>query len=60
MSEYLSRSVDNDDLRHYQFARTSGLPRGYFAHERMSTLGRAVIVAMILAALAALAIWVRR
>lgn len=29
-SDYLSRHVDNDDLRHFTFARTSGLPIGYF------------------------------
>ena len=60
MSEYLSRSVENDDARHYRFERNSHLPRGYFDRERMSSLGRVVIAAMVVAFIAALAIWARQ
>ena len=31
MSRYLSRHVDNDDMRHYSFTRNTGLPVDYFA-----------------------------
>lgn len=34
MSDHLSRHVDNDDARHFTFARTSGLPIDYFGPPR--------------------------
>lgn len=54
-----SSHCDFDDPRWWTFARTSGLPRGYFDRERMSTPGRLVIAGALIALLAALAIWVR-
>lgn len=33
MSPHLSRHVDNDDRRHYEFERSSHLPIGYFPRE---------------------------
>lgn len=49
-----------DDLSHYFFARSSGLPPGYFDQPKASRLGRAVVIAMVVAVCAALLAWARR
>lgn len=57
--KHLSAHPQFDDLSHYFFARTSGLPRGYFDRPRTSRLGRVVIVALVMFVVGALAAWAR-
>lgn len=55
MTDHLSRHVDNDDARHFSFARTSRLPIGYFDSRRWYqtwdwiavVLAAAVIIAVL-------------
>lgn len=53
----ISSHVMYDDPSHYFFARSSGLPPGYFDAPRVSRLGRAVIVVMALLLGLALLAW---
>jgi hypothetical protein len=56
MSSHLSRHVDNDDMRHYRFARNSGIPHGYFEDTARDVFLRwrwLAIVALILALIGA-------
>ena len=40
MSPYLSRHVDNDSHRHFEFVRNSRLPRNTFARDPMDVFIR--------------------
>ncbi len=40
MNDYLCRHIDNDDPRHYAFARTSNLPIDYFAESWWTRFAR--------------------
>lgn len=55
----ISSHVMYDDPSHYFFARSSGLPPGYFDAPRVSRLGRAVIVAIVTLAALLLMAWAR-
>lgn len=58
MSEHLCRHVDNDDPRHYSFARQTHLPVDYFRRDPLAWMSRRsvrwAVIAMLLAAVAVL------
>lgn len=51
---HLSSHPDNDDMRHYAFSRSSGLPVGYFKRAPIVTRDGLVVVACIVAAIVAI------
>lgn len=52
----LSRLNDHD-MRHYQFARSSGLPRGYFNPDRTDRIVLLVCAICLVVALVAVNVW---
>lgn len=46
---HLSSHPDNDDMRHYAFSRSSGLPVGYFKRAPRITRDGLVVVACVVA-----------
>lgn len=52
----ISSHPDNDDMRHFRFARTSGLPVDYFGRKPRITKDGAVFVCIALALIVAIII----